>query len=947
MNRRTAPAPSGGTNPTNNLKENSGLPDKTWKGSHFRESEERYLKMVSILSEHLTFTAMWAQKIDITEADTFAASIINVFSQTGNTIPLINKLIYKDFENNSGSQGSILRGNSVVSKIERAYVKKVGSEYLILLVGELLNNILNDENLDLEIDKRKIKPTDSQTVDQIAEARAEKLRNIAQSFIDRITSTEMVAAMPREIKAIADFIAHCERLFKEKYRLIALEQEAEQKKEFEKKPEAEKALEIDRSRRHTKLSENMPDIKINKLAALIGGFIMLRFISPAMVTPETWLTDTIPTPSARRNLVLITKILQNISNQIGFGIKEEYMCCMNDFIVKNITKVEEWLLACTVDTQSSVNLLTTKEVTQYKRSWSDLGRKNDHLSCIAIQDLNLIDLLELHRLLEHCTPSLIIKLTTDFNPRNNVHKELASTSRQLGRAEPITTAAYRGMPLNSGSASAPAHSGALSLSSNAHLSFSTSYITNTTKPAGDSSWLAQIETDFLTPQAVNDILHLLRDLGPPPILPAAVKNQDSSQSPGSADDEIHDGLDGMLENTSAHERSRFLYSGPPTKDNTPVFYLIVNRVKLSLLTDMNSLIAYVTKVLESANGKYVLVIDMSWAIISVQMKAWLYTHLRDVYKSFGRKYKKNLQNIFVVHPNALTRYMLYFTRTFTSRKLSKKVIDIYYWKELARYIPLNNILLPDSSKDYIAKSYRVQKLNAKGKKQTRLIKFTQNSILNIDPKTKTIKNEKMLCEIEVMSTFTQGSPELQIHFSADSINNALQTKKANGGLLTRIKQSAADEVFRRYLCENAQDRDMIIMDLFQAGFMKRTSYLPQEYTVIKINKSGKKQNRVFKLTCDSLMNLDGGSMKIKKEIPFAGIDSVTLSDAEGGVELRFKGETRVRKVICPGLGSQFVEAVKQGMTRYKHEIEEFGEMEGRLRRNTVLTNCKELSQEEL
>eukprot|EP01088_Endostelium_zonatum_P017076 TRINITY_DN4868_c0_g1_i3.p1 TRINITY_DN4868_c0_g1~~TRINITY_DN4868_c0_g1_i3.p1 ORF type:complete len:320 (-),score=45.59 TRINITY_DN4868_c0_g1_i3:168-1127(-) len=280
MNRRTAPAPSGGTNPTNNLKENSGLPDKTWKGSHFRESEERYLKMVSILSEHLTFTAMWAQKIDITEADTFAASIINVFSQTGNTIPLINKLIYKDFENNSGSQGSILRGNSVVSKIERAYVKKVGSEYLILLVGELLNNILNDENLDLEIDKRKIKPTDSQTVDQIAEARAEKLRNIAQSFIDRITSTEMVAAMPREIKAIADFIAHCERLFKEKYRLIALEQEAEQKKEFEKKPEAEKALEIDRSRRHTKLSENMPDIKINKLAALIGGFIMLRFISP-------------------------------------------------------------------------------------------------------------------------------------------------------------------------------------------------------------------------------------------------------------------------------------------------------------------------------------------------------------------------------------------------------------------------------------------------------------------------------------------------------------------------------------------------------------------------------------------------------------------------------------------------------------------------------------------
>jgi hypothetical protein len=34
---------------------------------------------------------------------------------------------------------------------------------------------------------------------------------------------------------------------------------------------------------------------------------------------------------------------------------------------------------------------------------------------------------------------------------------------------------------------------------------------------------------------------------------------------------------------------------------------------------------------------------------------------------------------------------------------------------------------------FITKAYRVMKINAKGKGQERLLKFTLNSILNIDP----------------------------------------------------------------------------------------------------------------------------------------------------------------------------------------------------------------------
>ena len=134
-----------------------------------------------------------------------------------------------------------------------------------------------------------------------------------------------------------------------------------------------------------------------------------------------------------------------------------------------------------------------------------------------------------------------------------------------------------------------------------------------------------------------------------------------------------------------------------------------------------------------------------------------------------------------------------FMRQFTSRKLKKKIVEIYDWKELAEDISMENISLPDSSKDYITKAYSVTKVNAKGKKQTRysfrlhtsfhhhllvfavlsveqetvdesatgmiqeltvflfvllfhrfrLIKFTHNSFLNVDPKTKRVQNEKV------------------------------------------------------------------------------------------------------------------------------------------------------------------------------------------------------------
>lgn len=46
-------------------------------------------------------------------------------------------------------------------------------------------------------------------------------------------------------------------------------------------------------------------------------------------------------------------------------------------------------------------------------------------------------------------------------------------------------------------------------------------------------------------------------------------------------------------------------------------------------------------------------------------------------------------------------------------------VEIYEWTELHSFINPSNVALPESSKDYITKSYTVTKVNAKGKQQQR------------------------------------------------------------------------------------------------------------------------------------------------------------------------------------------------------------------------------------
>ena len=68
----------------------------------------------------------------------------------------------------------------------------------------------------------------------------------------------------------------------------------------------------------------------------ISAFMFLRYFVAALAVPESFgILETAPDDILRRQCILISKVLSNLSTQVRFGEKEDYMMIMNDNIEMN------------------------------------------------------------------------------------------------------------------------------------------------------------------------------------------------------------------------------------------------------------------------------------------------------------------------------------------------------------------------------------------------------------------------------------------------------------------------------------------------------------------------------------------------------------------------------------------------------------------------------------
>jgi hypothetical protein len=201
---------------------------------------------------------------------------------TGTTLPMVRYFIQDEFDNNHQEQGSIMRENCIASKIMKSYIRRIGQSYLEETLGDIVYQlVINERKLSLEINPSFTEP------DELERNKLSLIKKVTL-IIDKITSKQFIDKMPLGIRVVSGYIAELSKQYAP-----------------------------------------------NRIHALVGGFLMLRYFNPAIFTPETsglLPKGKVPSTITRRNLTLITKILQNLASGVEFGKKEQFMTCLNSFI---------------------------------------------------------------------------------------------------------------------------------------------------------------------------------------------------------------------------------------------------------------------------------------------------------------------------------------------------------------------------------------------------------------------------------------------------------------------------------------------------------------------------------------------------------------------------------------------------------------------------------------
>lgn len=176
---------------------------------------------------------------------------------------------------------TLFRGNSMSTKMMSAFTRHTGIPYLRATLGALVRDVLQRDPAQFEVDP-KFNPGDPA-------GNMERLQTLCITFLDTLIAS--VDLMPVPFRWMARVL-------------------------------------------HDEVATRFPDSKKQS----VGGFLFLRFICPAMLSPEHHgLVDDGAqlTPEKRRPLTLVSKVLQNLSNEVQFGTKEAFLEPLNKLLADN------------------------------------------------------------------------------------------------------------------------------------------------------------------------------------------------------------------------------------------------------------------------------------------------------------------------------------------------------------------------------------------------------------------------------------------------------------------------------------------------------------------------------------------------------------------------------------------------------------------------------------
>lgn len=464
-----------------------------------------------------------------------------------------------------------------------------------------------------------------------------------QKFFDKIISEESVNSMPRELRAICYF--------------------------------------IESSGDHFKLDKDTITYP------LISGFVMLRYLCPAITLPHlSGILQKLPDGDIRNNLTYIAKIVQKLANQEKFDMEAPHLMRLNDYVERNKEALVKYLKTLSQDPKQQ----------EGKQPFEDLvGPVNYEI--LHTQSFNIDDLKLIHGLIFDNAFEFLVQLLGDYiqMPGQPVFQLLTDF---YGLCSDLGLPDGKKGPESKNEKDSK----------------------ETKEKEGESKVKKKETLEGKTQDEIESIMFTRA-------LDFIIKNLNSFKF-------------------ADFEQSKFIYAGKPAKDKSPVLYLILNRVEEKFFNSLDRLFAFVLKFLNPFIGSpYHIVIDMSFLKLNEEMISNIYRFTSLFIRVMSASTAlPNCLSLSLVHPTASNLEHFDQITSLMDPQVKSKILKVIYdWTDLGDFIESANIWLPFSSKRFSPVSFPF----TTGSKKDLLVKITGDSILNCDLKSGKVYSEILFSNI--------------------------------------------------------------------------------------------------------------------------------------------------------------------------------------------------------